>query len=145
MLSATTGKFLHVISLCQCISLHLLVHQFRDTLTFSTWYLLELIKDISKAQTHFLVVTLHRTMLSNPRILYSLLDAEVLPLWALEGTYANRAHFMDSSPVSPRSMLATDEQQRRAYDGALGSVMVLSIELPKRDSRPPHKALLYIL
>lgn len=139
--SATTGKFLHVISLCQCIPLPLLIHQFRDPLTFSAWYLLELIKDISKAQTHFLAVTLHRTTSSNPRILYSLVDAEVLPLSALEGAYANRAHFTDSSPVSPRSMLAMDEQQRRARDGALGSVMVLSIELPKGDNRPPHKAL----
>jgi hypothetical protein len=36
-------------------------------------------------------------------------------------------------------MLAKDEEERKR-DGALGSVMVMSIELPKGDNRPPRDA-----
>lgn len=112
----------------------------RDTLTVSAWNLLELIKDISRARTFFLALTLRRTESSNPRTLYSLVEAEVLPLSALEAVFASLGNFADSSPVSPKSLLARDEEQRKR-EGGLGSVMVMSIELPKGDSRKPHDAM----
>ncbi|KIM78987.1 hypothetical protein PILCRDRAFT_823849 [Piloderma croceum F 1598] len=111
-----------------------------DTLTVSAWHLLELTKDISRARTHFLTLTLRRTASSNPRTLYSLVDAEVLPFSMLEAVYANRASLSDLTPVSPRAMLDQDEAERKR-EGALGSVMVVSIELPKGDNRPPRDAL----
>ena len=79
--------------------------KFRDTLTVSAWRLLELTKDISRARTHFLILTLRRTASSNPRALYSLVDAEVLPWSVLEAAYANRVNVSDLSPLSPKLML----------------------------------------
>ena len=114
--------------------------KFRDTLTVSAWRLLELTKDISRARTHFLILTLRRTASSNPRALYSLVDAEVLPWSVLEAAYANRVNVSDLSPLSPKLMLEKDEEERKR-DGGLGSVMVISLELPKGDNRPPHNAL----
>jgi hypothetical protein len=93
-----------------------------------------------RAKTHFLLVTLHRSSSVNPRTIYSLVDAVVLPLSLLEDTFSIFGNFEDSSPVSVKSMLAKDEE-RRKRDGALGSVMVMSIELPKGDNRSPCDAL----
>ena len=112
----------------------------RDTLTVSAWHLLELTKDISRARTHFLARTLRRTASSNPRTLYSLIDAEALPFSMLEAVYANRVQLSDSSPVSPKAMLEQDEVERKR-EGGIGSVMVVSIELPKGDNRSTRDAL----
>lgn len=103
--------------------------------------LLDLLKDISRARTHFLAVTLRRTTSSNPRLFYSLVEAEVLPWSALETVYENRVNYGDSSQVSPRKMFKADEERRKRLHGALGSVMVVSIELPAGDNRPPRNAL----
>jgi len=111
-----------------------------DTLTVSSWNVLGLTRDISRAKTHFLALTLRRTDSSNPRTYYSLIEAEVLPWTVLEAIYANRGNFTDLSPVSPRAMLEQDAERRKP-DGALGSVMVISIELPEGDNRPPRDAL----
>jgi hypothetical protein len=118
----------------------LLIYDLRDTLTVSAWNLLELTRDITRAQTHFLALTLRRTESSNPRTLYSLVDAEVLQWSILEAIYSNRGNYSDLSPVSPRDMLANDEAKRKR-EGALGSVMVISMELPKGDNRLPQEAL----
>jgi len=58
----------------------------------------------------------------------------------LEAVYASRAPVSDSTPVSPKATLEQDEAERKR-EGALGSVMVVSIELPKGDNRPPRDAL----
>ncbi|KAF8055855.1 hypothetical protein FPV67DRAFT_720588 [Lyophyllum atratum] len=112
-----------------------------DTLTFAAWHFLGLVRDISRAETHFLAVTVRRTASSNPRTYYSFADAEVLPWSALEAVYANRMSFADSSPAAPRAMFRRDAEQRKRNDGALGSVMVISIELPKGENMPPREAL----
>lgn len=112
----------------------------RDTLTLSAWNLIDLVKDISRARTHFLTLTLRRTESSNPRTMYTLVDAEVIPWTFLDELYANRANFADLSAVYPRKTLEADAEGRKA-DGALGSVMVVSIELPKGDNRSPRDAL----
>jgi hypothetical protein len=112
---------------------------YRESLTLSAWNLLKLRKDISRARSHFLALTLRRTESSNPRTLYTLIEAEVIPWSVMDAAYANRGHFAESVPVSPRLMLYNDEQQRKR-EGGLGSVMVMSIELPKGDNRPPREA-----
>jgi len=137
-LQVTMGSYCSP-SCCILESFYSLSHS-RDTLIVSAWHLLELTKDISRAQTHFLALTLRRTTSSNPRTLYSLVDAEVIPWSYLEAVWANRANFADSSPASAKSMLTMDEAARKR-DGALGSVMVMSIELPEGDNRPPRDAL----
>jgi hypothetical protein len=113
---------------------------FRDTLTISAWHMLDLTRDITRAKTHFLLLTLRRTASSDPRALYSLIDVAVLPLSVLEDSYSHLGRLGDESPVSPTAMLAENEKERQR-EGALGSVMVMSIELPKGDSRSPQDAL----
>lgn len=105
----------------------------------SAWNLLDLTRDISRAQSHFLALTLRRTESSNPRTLYSLIEAEVIPWSVMDEVYANRGNFADSSPASPRAILDNDAQQRKR-EGGRGSVMVLSLELPKGDNSPPIEA-----
>lgn len=110
-----------------------------DTLTVSAWNLLELIRDITRAQTHILALTLRRTDSSNPRTYYDLVEVEVLPMTLLDSIYSNRAD-LNMNPLSPRMLLEQDAE-RRKHDDSLGSVMVISIELPKGDNRPPRDAL----
>ena len=57
----------------------------------------------------------------------------------LDSIYANRGD-LNMNPVSPRLVLKKDAE-RRKHDGALGSVMVMSIELPKGENRPIRDAL----
>jgi hypothetical protein len=67
-------------------------------------------------------------------------DAQVLPWVVLEALYAGCVDVADASPVCPRTLFAHDEAKwKRA--GELGSVMVVSIELPNGDDRSPHNAL----
>ncbi|KAI0062435.1 hypothetical protein BV25DRAFT_1855702 [Artomyces pyxidatus] len=111
-----------------------------DTLNVAVWTLLDLTKDISRAKTHFLAMTLRRTRSRNPRNMYRLIEVEVLPLQALQDAFSNRAHLGDMMPVNPIAMLEKDAQERMA-DGGLGSAMVMSVELPLGDDRPPHDAI----
>jgi hypothetical protein len=111
----------------------------RDTLTVSAWNLLELTRDITRAKTHILALTLRRTDSSNPRTYYDLVEVEVLPMTLLDSIYSNRSE-INMNPASPRMVLEQDAE-RRKHDGSLGSVMVMSIELPKGDNRPPGDAL----
>lgn len=112
----------------------------RDALSVPMWHLLGPTEDITGDKTHFLALTLRRTESSIPRTHYSLLGAEVLPWSALEAVHANRGHFSDSRSVDPRTMFEQDAVGRKAV-GALGSVMVVTIEMPKGQNRPPRDAL----
>jgi len=110
-----------------------------DTLTVSAWNLLELNQDITRAQTHILALTLRRTESSNPRTYYDLVEVEVVPMTVLDSIYSNRSD-LNMNSVSPRLMLKKDAE-RRKDDDCLGSVMVMSIELPKGENRPVRDAL----
>ena len=110
-----------------------------DTLTVSAWNLLELTKDITRAQEYILAMTLRRTDSSNPRTYYDLVEVDVLPMTLLDSIYANRGD-LNMNPVSPRLVLKQDAERRKP-EGALGSVMVMSIELPKGENRPIRDAL----
>ena len=56
----------------------------------------------------------------------------------LDSIYSNRGD-LNMNPVSPRLVLKQDAEQRK-HDGGLGSVMVMSIELPKGENRPLRDA-----
>ena len=80
----------------------------------SAWNLLGLIRDITRAKIHFVALTLRRTESSDPRALYSLVD----PPWKPHlQTVGRRGNVKEAS------------------------VLVTSMESPKGDNRPPHKAL----
>ncbi|KDQ16498.1 hypothetical protein BOTBODRAFT_30834 [Botryobasidium botryosum FD-172 SS1] len=117
-----------------------------DTLALSSWAFLDLKDDIGRAQTHFLAITLYRTSSSTPRTMYSLAGAEVLPFSVLEEGYE------DASLVDPyqdpleggrlSGMIEIFERNReeRIKNGALGAVLVASIELKEGDTRPVRQA-----
>jgi len=108
----------------------------------SAWNLLELTQDITRAQTHILALTLRRTDSSNPRTYYDLVEVEVLPMTLLDSIYFHRGD-LSMNPVSPRMALEQDAE-RRKHDDSLGSVMVMSVELPKGDNRQPRDALIEV-
>jgi hypothetical protein len=109
-------------------------------MTVAAWHLLDLTRDISRAQTHLLALTLRRTDSSNPRTMYNLIETEVVPWDFVDQVFSKLGNFTDSSPVSPRRMLAQNAEERKR-DGALGAVMVISLELPEGDNTTPRQAL----
>ncbi|PPQ75521.1 hypothetical protein CVT26_012545 [Gymnopilus dilepis] len=122
-----------------------------DTLTVTAWNLLDLINTPSRAKTHFLGVTVRRNLDSyNPRTYYSLVDAEVLPWPLLEKAYEKRVG-MDMGKGgslltdSPRKVFEEDEERRKREDGALGSVMIVTIEVPDGQAMSPKEALMKLV
>jgi hypothetical protein len=105
---------------------------------------MDLVNDITRAKTHFLLLTLRRTTSTNPRTLYSLIEATELPLSFLEEIFSDRGLVQDLSPVSPKAMLAAQEETAK-HNGAIGAVLVMSIELPHGDNRSPQNALKEVL
>lgn len=100
-----------------------------------------LVRDISRAKTHFMAVILRRTPSHNPRTFYTLVDYEIIPFSWIEEAWSNRASAADESlACSPAAFLERDAAERKK-DGALGSVMVISLELPPGDDRSPREAL----
>lgn len=103
-------------------------------------------QDISKAKTHFLAIILKRKVSEseNPRILYSLVDAEVLPLSVLEKKFANTAiaNALGPKPMDPLAVLRQNTAER-IQAGGLGAVMVMSVEiLEGEEGKSPEQAVL---
>lgn len=101
---------------------------------------MDLVKDISKAKTHFMAITLRRTASSNPRTYYTLVDYEIIPFSWIEEVWSARANIVDSSQVSPKIIRDNDEAERKS-DGALGSVLIMSCELPPGNNQSVREAL----
>ncbi|EPT04233.1 hypothetical protein FOMPIDRAFT_159226 [Fomitopsis schrenkii] len=86
--------------------------------------------DIHKAETHFLGITLRKNKeTSNPRAMYSLADAQVLPLTLLADKYKYIATAHDERPVDVLEEYFWKDRKKRLADGALGSVLAMSFEL----------------
>ncbi|KAI5900699.1 uncharacterized protein SCHCODRAFT_02483727 [Schizophyllum commune H4-8] len=112
-----------------------------DTYTICAWLALDLANHPERATTHFLGITLRRNLKStNPRALYTLVDAEVLPLSVLQDTFEGRWAMDGSYPVSPILALEHDARGRKINDGALGSVMVFSVELQEDEEKTVEQA-----
>ncbi|KDQ16495.1 hypothetical protein BOTBODRAFT_106928, partial [Botryobasidium botryosum FD-172 SS1] len=120
-----------------------------DTLAVASWVFLDLTKDINRARTHFLLVTLRRTASPVPRTMYSLIDAEVLPFTILEKRFENSG-LLDASPEGPRyanmiEMFEKNREERIKNDGALGAVLVVSMELTPGDNHSPEQAFMEVI
>ncbi|KAL1743413.1 hypothetical protein HDZ31DRAFT_65021 [Schizophyllum fasciatum] len=119
---------------------HVMEHN-GDTYTVCAWIALDLAKHLERAKTHFLGITLRRNLRStNPRAMYNLIDAEVLPLSVLQETFEGRWALDGSYPVSPILALEHDARGRQINDGALGSVLVFSVELQEDEERTVEEA-----
>jgi len=113
-----------------------------DAFTVVCWQAMNLVRDITKAKTHFFAVTLLRNRTStNPRAMYSLIDADVLPLGILEKKYSSTvaAHDGSEQPFSPLDILAASAKDFEK-DGELGAVMVISVELGPGEKKSVEQA-----
>ena len=72
--------------------------------------------------------------------MYTLIDAEALPFSVLEETFEGRWAMDGSYPVSPKLVLEHDARGRKVNDGALGSVMVFSVELQEDEEKTVEEA-----
>ncbi|TRM61262.1 hypothetical protein BD626DRAFT_570918 [Schizophyllum amplum] len=112
-----------------------------DTNTVCAWLALDLVHNFGRAKTHFLAITLRRNVGSrNPRAMYRLVDADVLPLSILQETFENRWRLDATYPISPLLALEHDARGRIANDGALGSVLVLSVEIQEDENKTVEEA-----
>ncbi|KAJ7255349.1 hypothetical protein C8J57DRAFT_1075812, partial [Mycena rebaudengoi] len=108
-----------------------------DSYTVACWHAMNLAHDLNKAQTHFLGVVLQRNLeAKTDRTLYTLVDAEVLPLTVLLKKFESVTILTPSGkevPMTPVDMLKQDAARRMqdASDGALGSVMVSHTNCPR--------------
>ncbi|KAE9382723.1 hypothetical protein BT96DRAFT_1010128 [Gymnopus androsaceus JB14] len=107
--------------------------------------------NISKAHTHFLMITLKRNLSSsNPLTLYSLIDADVLPLSILDTELSKASHVESPEkvegvphPVALRIDLLRKDEQQRLTAGSLGSVLLVSVELTEDEMhKSPAQAVL---
>ncbi|KAF7983290.1 hypothetical protein HWV62_22949 [Athelia sp. TMB] len=97
--------------------------------------------DISRAETHFLGITLRRTASRDPRTFYSLVGYEVIPFSWIEEAWQGRAAAAGPSvSMSPKAVLERDKIERKR-DGTLGSALVISCELPPGSNQSPREAL----
>jgi len=102
---------------------------------------LDLLGDINRAKTHFLAVIVRRnTTATNPYAMYSLVDAESLPFTVLRKKFEG-TETIDGRESSPEAILESNAAERRK-DGALGAVMVFSVESRKDESKTPTQAVL---
>lgn len=72
--------------------------------------------------------------------MYTLIDADMLPFSILQETFEGRWAMDGSYPVSPKLVLEHDARGRKMNDGALGSVMVFSVELQEDQEKTVEEA-----
>jgi hypothetical protein len=102
---------------------------------------MDLVRDLNKARTHFFAVVLRR----NPepttvRTSYSLVDAAVLPMTILEEKFRFLGDAFSEQPRNPLDDIRADREQRIREDGALGNVLVMSLELNPGEDKTIEQA-----
>lgn len=95
----------------------------RVHLCIAAWCSMHLAQDLSKADTHFLAITLRRNPTAEPlRSMYALVDAAVLPLTLFDNKFERMQDSFTHSARNPvREALARDMPQL-VKEGLLGGV-----------------------
>lgn len=88
-----------------------------------------------------MAITLRRTPLHNPRTFYKLVDYEVIPLSWIKDVWSNHASLEDESQLMSAKAILVYDAAQRLKDGGLGSVLVISLELPPGSDLAPCDAL----
>ncbi|KAJ7785347.1 hypothetical protein DFH07DRAFT_948429 [Mycena maculata] len=109
-----------------------------DTLTVVAWQALGLLSDIEARKSKVLLLGLCRTPSSDPKTYYTLKEACVLSLSDLNQVFKNRRSVAHGNPGR---ILKENEKLRKSKDGAIGAVLVISVEQAEDDSRPVLEAL----
>lgn len=106
---------------------------------------MHLAQDLSKADTHFLAITLRRNPTAEPlRSMYALVDAAVLPLTLFDNKFERMQDSFTHSARNPvREALARDMPQL-VKEGLLGGVLALYIELGEKEELTPEEAVVQV-
>ncbi|KAJ7506792.1 hypothetical protein B0H11DRAFT_243926 [Mycena galericulata] len=98
-----------------------------EALTVTAWQALGLLGDIEARKSKVLVVALRRTPSDDPKTYYTLKDTCAVPVADLKRIFKNFSQ-------TPGRMLREHEQIRKA-DGAIGAMLVMSVEQAADDNR----------
>ncbi|KAJ7878573.1 hypothetical protein B0H14DRAFT_3129993 [Mycena olivaceomarginata] len=98
-----------------------------DLLTVVAWHALGLLGDIEARKSNILVLGLCRTSSSDPKTYYTLKDVGILPVADAKRIFKGRLQH-------PSRILKDAEKQRQA-DGAIGAMLVISVEQAGDDNR----------
>ncbi|KAJ7176304.1 hypothetical protein C8R43DRAFT_556971 [Mycena crocata] len=99
-----------------------------DTLTITAWHALGLLDDLEARKSKVLLLGLCRTQVhDNPRLYYNLKEACVVPVADLKRIFKHRSQH-------PGRLLRQNEQVR-LKDGAIGVMLVMSVEQTADDTR----------
>jgi hypothetical protein len=110
-----------------CIRCEVSDVQSRDLLTVVAWHALGLLGDIEARKSNILVLGLCRTSSSDPKTYYTLKDVGILPVADAKRIFKGRLQH-------PSRILKDAEKQRQA-DGAIGAMLVISVEQAGDDNR----------
>ncbi|KAJ7041867.1 hypothetical protein C8F04DRAFT_1077530 [Mycena alexandri] len=106
-----------------------------EALTVAAWQALGLLGDIEARKSKVLVLGLCRSTSDTPKLYYTLKEAYVASVTELRRIFK---HYRGNP--GPSRMLRENERIRQA-DGAIGAVMVISVEQPEDDPRSVLEAL----
>jgi hypothetical protein len=102
---------------------------------------MDLVHNINKARTHFFAVALRRDPEpTTVRTYYSLFDAAVLPMTILEDKFHFSGDAFSEQPRNPLDDIRADRERRIREDGALGNVLVMSLELNPGEDKTVEQA-----
>ncbi|KAJ6447569.1 hypothetical protein C8R47DRAFT_1208348 [Mycena vitilis] len=104
-----------------------------DCLTVVAWHALGLLRDIEARKSKVLLLGLTRTQSSDPKTYYLLKDVCVVPM-------ADVKRAFKSTSQRPSHALRENEEQRKK-DGAIGAMLVISVEQEDDDTRPVAETL----
>ncbi|KAJ6500875.1 hypothetical protein C8R45DRAFT_82773 [Mycena sanguinolenta] len=104
-----------------------------DCLTVVAWHALGLLQDIEARKSKILLLGLRRTSSEDPKTFYTLKDVCVVPLVDAKRIFKNH------SPNPLR--ILRDNDTERQKDGAIGAMLVVSLEQAADDNRPAVEVL----
>lgn len=104
-----------------------------ETLTVVAWHALGLVRDIEARKSKILLLGLCRASSNDPKTFYTLKDVCVVPV-------ADVKRIFKGSSQNPARMLK-DAEKEQQEDGAIGGMLVMSMEQEADDRRPVLEAL----
>ncbi|KAF7353929.1 hypothetical protein MVEN_01079200 [Mycena venus] len=104
-----------------------------ESITVVAWHALGLVRDIEARKSKILLLGLCRTSSNDPKTFYTLKDVCVVPVADAKRIFKGRSQ-------NPARILK-DVEQERQMDGAIGGMLVMSVEQAADDNRPVLEAL----
>ncbi|KAF7359020.1 Ankyrin [Mycena sanguinolenta] len=104
-----------------------------DCLTVVAWHALGLLRDIEARKSKILLLGLRRTPSNDPKTYYTLKDVCVVPVVDAKRIFKN----LSPNPIR----ILRDAETERQKDGAIGAMLVISLEQAVDDNRPAVEVL----